>query len=73
MACAMTYAMLAAESLGLGSCMLGTTVALSHDKAFKKKYGIAPQNKIGLALVIGHPAVTFHRGVKRRLASVTFP
>ena len=27
---AATYAMLAAESLGLGSCMLGTTEALNH-------------------------------------------
>jgi len=69
---AATYAMLAAESLGLGSCMLGTTAGLNHAKAFKAKYGIPPKNKIGLALVLGYPAEKFHNGVRRRLASVNF-
>ncbi len=69
---AATYAMLAAESLGLGSCMLGTTVGLNQAKPFKQKYGIPPKNKIGLALVLGYSAETFHRGVRRQLASVKF-
>ena len=69
---AATYAMLAVESFGLGSCMLGTTVVLNQDKAFKKKYGIPPRNNFGLGLVIGHPAVKFQRGIRRRLASVRF-
>lgn len=67
-----TYAMLAAESFGLGSCMLGTTVALDHAKSFKQKHGIPKQNKIVLGLVAGHPAVHFHRALHRRLASVRF-
>lgn len=71
-AIAATYAMLAAESLGLASCMLGTTVALNYDKGFKAKHGIPAENKIGLGLVIGHPKVKFHRGVRRRLAAVRF-
>lgn len=70
---AATYAMLAAESLGLGSCMLGTVEALNHAKSFKCKYGIPPKNKIGLGLVLGHSDETFRRGIRRRLASVTFP
>jgi ferredoxin len=69
---AATYAMLAAESLGLGSCMLGTTVGLNNSKPFKAKYGIPPKNKFGVALVIGYPAENFRRGVRRRLASVKF-
>jgi nitroreductase len=69
---ATTYAMLAAESFGLGSCMLGTTVGLTHAKAFKAKYGIPAKNKIGLALVLGHPAERFRKGVRRRLAAVEF-
>jgi nitroreductase/NAD-dependent dihydropyrimidine dehydrogenase PreA subunit len=69
---AATYAMLAAESLGLGTCLLGTTAALDRSKRFKKKYGIPPQNKIGLALVLGHPVLKFRYGVQRRLASVAF-
>ncbi len=69
---AATYAMLAAESLGLGTCMIGTTVALTHDKAVKAKYGIAAEDKVGLMVVMGYPAVKFQRGVRRRLASVRF-
>ncbi len=69
---ASTYAMLAAESLGLGSCMLGTTVALGRDPGFKKKYGIPNENKVGLTLVIGYPVQRFRRGIRRQLASVTF-
>jgi nitroreductase/NAD-dependent dihydropyrimidine dehydrogenase PreA subunit len=67
-----TYAMLAAESLGLGNCMLGTPVALGHDKAFKEKYGIPPKNKVGLALIAGYPAVGFERTLRRALASISY-
>ena len=69
---AATYAMIAAQSLGLGSCMLGTTAALAHAKPFKTKYGIPKGNKIGLGLVLGYPASTFQRGIRRKLASVEF-
>jgi nitroreductase len=69
---AATYAMLAAESLGLGSCMLGTSVGLTHAKAFKAKYGIPPKDKVELTLVLGYTAEKFCKGVRRRLASVRF-
>ena len=69
---AATYAMLAGQSLGLASCMLGTTAAFNHDRALKAKYGIPPGNKIGLGLLLGYPAVRFCRGLRRRLASVQF-
>ncbi len=69
---AATYAMLAAEALGLGSCLLGTAVALNHDKKLKAQYGIPAENKAGLSMALGYPAVKFRQGVKRRLASVKF-
>ncbi len=69
---AATYAMLAAESLGLGSCMLGTTEGLNTAKPFKQKYGVPLENKFGLGLVFGYPAGEFRRGVRRRLASATW-
>lgn len=69
---AATYATLAAESLGLGSCMLGTTVGLNQAKPFKTKYDIPPKNKIGLAVVLGYPAIKFRNGVRRRFESVEF-
>lgn len=69
---AATYAMLAAESQGLGSCLLGSAVGLNYDKKLKAQYGIPAENKVGLAMALGYPAVKFQRGVKRRLASVKF-
>lgn len=69
---AATYAMLAAQSLGLGSCLLGTTVVLDFDSAFKARHGIPKRNKIGLGLVIGHPARHFDRGIRRQFADVRF-
>ena len=63
-----TYAMLAAESLGLGSCMLGTSVALTRDKRLKAKYGIPAENKVGVTLLLGYPAVEFRHAIRRRLA-----
>jgi ferredoxin len=69
---AATYAMLATETLGLGSCLLGSAVGLNYDKKLKALYGIPSENKVGLAMSLGYPAVKFRRGVKRRLASVRF-
>jgi nitroreductase/NAD-dependent dihydropyrimidine dehydrogenase PreA subunit len=66
---AATYAMLAAEALGLGSCMLGTTVALARDQRLRAKYGIPAESKVGVGLVLGYPAVEFRRGIRRRLAA----
>jgi ferredoxin len=67
-----TYAALAAESHGLGSCMLGTSVALNQNRAFKARHGIPPANKISITLVLGYPAVKFRWGIRRRLASVKY-
>ena len=67
---AATYAMLAAESLGLGSCMIGTGVAIGHDKRLKARCRIPAKNKAGVALAVGHPDASFRRGVARPLASV---
>jgi len=69
---AATHAMLAAQSFGLGTCLLGTPAGLNQDKRFKAKYGIPPQNKIGLALVAGYPVARFHRGIRRQWADLRF-
>lgn len=69
---AATYAMLAAQSLGLGSCMLGTTVALDFAGELRTKYGIPKGNKIGLGLAIGHPTAQFTQSIRRQFASVKF-
>ncbi|MFO0845267.1 MAG: nitroreductase family protein [Gemmataceae bacterium] len=69
---AATYAMLAAQSLGLGSCLIGTMVALNHAPRLKAKYGIPKANQAGLGLILGHPRTAFHRGVRRPFASVHY-
>lgn len=67
-----TYAMLAAESLGLGSVMIGSATAIAFDKRLAAKYKIPPSHRTGIALAIGYPAVSFRRGIARRLESVSY-
>jgi ferredoxin len=71
---AATYAMTAAESLGLGTCMLGAIHPfIQQGKAaekFRKKWGIRFKSKEGLFLIMGHPKVKFHKGIRRTFANV---
>lgn len=70
---AATYAMIAAESLGLGACMIGMVAPfLERDKKLKAKYRIPKSNKLIIVLIMGHPATNFERGIRRRFASVTY-
>ncbi|HOM87249.1 MAG TPA: nitroreductase family protein [Spirochaetota bacterium] len=72
---AATYAMLAAESLGLGTCMIGGIHPFlqngSKAKAFREKYGITYKSKTGLFVIFGYPKIKFKKGIKRSFASVT--
>ena len=71
---AATYAMLAGEALGLGTCMIGSVHPfLSYSPAgagVRKKYGIKYKSKQGLAVIFGHPAVRYQKGIVRALAEV---
>jgi nitroreductase len=73
---AATYAMLAAESLGLGTCILGSVHPfIQNGKAaelFRKRHGIRYKSKEGLILIIGYPAVKYRMGIKRTFANVDF-
>lgn len=70
---AATYATLAAESLGLGSCMIGTVVPfMRQNKRLAEKYGVRPNGRDGLAVVFGYPAVEYRRAVRRSFANVDF-
>jgi ferredoxin len=70
---AATYATLAAEALGLGSCMIGTVVPfLRQNKRLAAKYGVRPNGRDGLAVVFGYPAVEYRRAVRRTFANVDF-
>jgi len=66
-----TYAMLAAESLGLGSTMIGgAPPILQRNAALCRRLGIPEGNKPAICLILGHPAVRFLRTVRRRFTSV---
>jgi ferredoxin len=71
---AATYAMVAAESLGLGTCMLGAIHPFiqSGGKAreFRERHGIKCTSKEGLFVIFGHPKVKYHKGIRRTFASV---
>lgn len=73
---AATYAMLAAESLGLGTCMLGGMHPFIQSGGaaakFRKNQGIRFKSKEGLILIVGHPAVKYKMGITRSFANVDF-
>ena len=66
---ACTYAMLAAESLGLGSTMIGAAAPIiQRDRALCRRLGIPDGNKPAIALILGYPATHFRRTVARTFA-----
>jgi len=73
---AATYAMTAAESLGLGSCMLGAIHPFLQFgfgvKEFRNKYNIRFKSREGLVLIVGYPKVKYARGIRRTFANVDF-
>jgi len=71
---AATYAMIAAESLGLGTCMLGTVHPIIQKgkkaRKFRDDHGIKYTSREGLFVAFGYPAVHYKKGIKRTFASV---
>jgi ferredoxin len=66
-----TLAVVAAESLGLGSCMLGFAgYGLFYDKQLRRKWGLPDHIRPGVTVVFGHPAVQLRNGVRRRFSAV---
>jgi nitroreductase len=68
---ACTYAMLAAESLGLGSTIIGgAPPILERNKVLCQQLGIPDSNKPSIALILGHPAINFRKAIRRRFTHV---
>jgi ferredoxin len=71
---AASYAMIAAESLGLGTCMLGAIHPLIQSgKAagkFREKHGIRFKSREGIFVIMGYPKAEYLKGIKREFASV---
>ncbi len=73
---AATYSMLAGETLGLGTCMLGGVHPFIQSgkkaKLFREKYGIKSKSREGLIVIFGYPKVKYQKGIKRTFASIDF-
>ena len=68
---AATYAMLAAQAQGLGSCFLGfPAYYIKQSAKLKAKYGFPKRMQPGTVLIMGYPVLTFRRALRRRFADV---
>jgi nitroreductase/NAD-dependent dihydropyrimidine dehydrogenase PreA subunit len=68
---AATYAMVAAESLGLGTCMLGfAPYPFRYSRRIREDWGLPDKIQAGLCVIVGHPAVRPKRGLRRRFARI---
>jgi len=69
-----TYAMLAAESLGLGSCMIGSVHPMIQygAKTLKRKWKIPEKTPSGIIVIFGYPKYKFKSGIRRSFADVSF-
>jgi nitroreductase/NAD-dependent dihydropyrimidine dehydrogenase PreA subunit len=66
-----TYAMLAAESLGLGTCMIGCVPPiLAMNRKLAAAYGIPAGHKPTLILILGYSATEYAHAIRRPLYSV---
>ncbi len=72
-----TYAMIAAESLGLGTCMLGAVHPFIQNgrkaRKFREKHNIKYKSREGLFVIFGYPRFKFKKGISRTFASITMP
>jgi len=70
---AATYAMLAGEALGLGTCLVGSAAPfIRYSRALRKKYGIPDKHNPGVLVLFGYPEVTYSRAIKRQLGDVRY-
>ncbi|HZU86042.1 MAG TPA: nitroreductase family protein [Anaerolineaceae bacterium] len=68
---ASTYAMLAGEALGLGTCMLGfPAYAFQYDKKLRARYGIRGKFQPGVMVIFGYPKVRYVKAIRRRFLEV---
>lgn len=68
---AATHATIAAESLGLGTCFIGSLGAImQNNKKLRAKYGILPTDKVGSGFILGYPDIKYNKGFQRNFKEV---
>ena len=66
--------MLAAHSLGLGSCMIGFAVeAIKRDKNIKKVLDIPDDESIFAVIALGYPAEQYEKAAYRKKIMPRYP
>jgi nitroreductase len=70
---AMTIAVLAAESLRLGCCIIGMiSPALNRSTTAKNQLNIPETNDVIGAIILGHPIFRYRREIPRQFKSVSY-
>jgi nitroreductase/Pyruvate/2-oxoacid:ferredoxin oxidoreductase delta subunit len=70
---ATTYATLAAETLGLGTCWIETFGALfKNNKNLREKYGILKGEKFIEGMILGYPDTHFNKAFQRNFKEVKY-
>jgi ferredoxin len=70
---ACTYAMLAAESLGLGTCMIGCSApVVGRRRNLMKKYGFPEGNSPKIVLIMGYHASPHRKAIRRSFQSMNY-
>ena len=67
------YAMLAAQSLGLGTTVIGMVPPIiDRSKALRRRYEIPSENKVITSLILGYPKFRYRKSITRQFPSVRF-
>ena len=62
--------MLAAYSLGIGSCWIGTAVAMANDPKYKAELSIPEDHDVHAAVIFGYPKGGFPKAPEKRPAVI---
>lgn len=70
---AANQATLAAESLNLGTCFIGSIGGImGNNQKLRKKYGISKTDKVGMGFILGYPSIKFRKTFQRNFKEVRF-
>ena len=66
-----TYAILAAEAMGLGATVIGLFgPAINKTPELKERFQIPKENEVVVSMIVGHSKYRYRRGIKRHLKGV---
>ncbi|MFH1808744.1 MAG: nitroreductase family protein [Pseudomonadota bacterium] len=69
-----SHAMLAAHALGLGATLLSIVPPLINNmgEAIRPRLGLPDDNRVVIAMILGHPKYKFRQAIRRSLKSVRY-